>query len=82
MKLYLNQPKRIKKTLYSNKYLNIAIHCYVYSNYIKVIEGLPCKAVHCEGGGRVGKGREGLIVGYWTQSQARASGGHSRERAE
>ena len=43
-----------------------------------MIEGLPCKALHCEGGGRVGKGRVRLIVGYWTQSQARASGGHSQ----
>ena len=30
---------------------------------IKVIEGLPCKALHCEGGGRVGVGREGTDCG-------------------
>ena len=47
-----------------------------------MIEGLPCKALHCEGGGRVGAGREGLIVGYWTQSQARASGVTVRGRRE
>ena len=47
-----------------------------------MIEGLPCKALHCEGGGRVGRGREGTDCGildsvtsqWWSESEGGGQG--------